>query len=294
MSGSEDRVQQALAAHLEHQEVGGPEPDLSHLTPAERDRLQKLIGLLDQTEGIAFGRGLDERRDEAAAATEAGQRLLAVLRDALPSATRIATDPAAGSVAIPGISVSEGLTVGTFGGRIRVWLLAGESALEEREESLRELARVFRAFPDTAAVALVDSHLSCLLVLPEDCAPNIEVPQGSLVARRYRRPIVPVGESLSVFLRETIPSWEPMRGIGEETLITVEVPPIVEERARRAIEDQVAAGVRARKTNPKRKALTALGEREAGDLAKLVLEVLEGRAQPQDVEGELRRLATRR
>jgi hypothetical protein len=130
--------------------------------------------------------------------------------------------------------------------------------------------------------------------LPEDCAPNIEVPQGSLVARRYRRPIVPVGESLSVFLRETIPSWEPMRGIGEETLITVEVPPIVEERARRAIEDQVAAGVRARKTNPKRKALTALGEREAGDLAKLVLEVLEGRAQPQDVEGELRRLATRR
>jgi hypothetical protein len=40
--------------------------------------------------------------------------------------------------------------------------------------------------------------------------------------------------------------------------------------------------------------LTELGDKEAGDLAKLVLDVHEGRVQPDDVEGELRRLATRR
>jgi hypothetical protein len=294
MSGSEGRVQDALAAHLEHLEVGGPEPDLSHLTPAERERLQQLTGLLDQTEGIAFGRSLDEPRANLAAATEAGERLLAILRDTLPATARIAADPAAGSVAIPGISVSEGWIVGTFGGRIRIWLLAGEAALEHGEGSLRGLDAAFRMFPDTAAVALIDSALSCLLVLPENCAPNIEVPGGSLIARRFRRPIQPVGEALSVFLREVIPSWEPMQSMDEQTHISVDVPPIAQERARRAIEDQVASGGRARKTNPMRKALTELSEKEAGQLAKLVLEVHEGRLHPDDVVQELRRLATRR
>jgi hypothetical protein len=62
MSASEDRVQEALAAHIAHLELGGPEPDFSHLTGEDREKLEALIGLLDQTEGVAFGRGLDEPR----------------------------------------------------------------------------------------------------------------------------------------------------------------------------------------------------------------------------------------
>lgn len=294
MSGSEDRVQEALAAHVEHLEIGGPEPDVSHLSPAERERLESLIGLLDQTEGVAFGRGLDERTEEAAS-TEAGERLVAVLHDALPPGARIGKDPAAPTIAVPGMTVAEGWIVGTFGGRIRVWLLGEGSSLEGSDEWLRNLDRLFRLFPDTAALALVEPDLSCLLVQPEDCAPAIEVPRGSLVARRYRRPIHPVGEALSVFLRELTPQWEPMQGIDEETSnVSIDVAPIARERATRAIQDQVAAGGRARKTNPKRTALTDLGEREASDLAAFVLEVNEGRAQPDAVEQELRRLATSR
>ena len=46
-------------------------------------------------------------------------------------------------------------------------------------------------------------------------------------------------------------------------------PPIAHERAGRAIEDQVAAGGRARKANPKRKALTELGDEDAeADVAR--------------------------
>ncbi len=303
MSGSKDgvsappsneRVQEALAAHLEHVEFGGPQPDVSHLTAAELDELQGLIGLLDQTEGVAFGRGLDVGTVDAAASTEAGQRLVATLRDALPAAARIATDPAATTIGIPDMDVVEGFIIGTFGGRIRVWLLADEDALGASDEWLRDLGQVFRLFPDTVAVALVAPDHTCLLVQPEDCAPRIEVPRGSLVGRRYRRPIHPVTEALSVFLRELIPYWEPMLGISDQTSRTIDVPPIAHERAGRAIEDQVAAGGRARKTNPKRKALTELGDEDAGALAQLLVEIHEGRASPDDVEQELRRLATNR
>lgn len=294
MTNSDDRVQQALAAHIEHLELGGPAPDVSHLSKDELDQLHELISLLDETEGIAFDRGIDERLGEPPATTEAGVRLVAAVRDALAPPARMTADPAATTMGIEGMDVVEGWVVGTFGGRVRVWLLASEGALSASDAWLRGLGRVFRLFPDTAAVALVEPDLSCLLVQPEDCAPTIEVPHGSLVGRRYRRPIHPVGEALSVFLRELIPYWEPMQGISEHASSTVvDVPPIANEQADRAIEGQVAAGGRARKTNPKRTALTALGEVEAGELAKLVLEIHEGRAEPEGVDDVLRRMATK-
>ncbi|MGH2759284.1 MAG: hypothetical protein ACRDKJ_06925 [Actinomycetota bacterium] len=289
-----DHVQEALAAHLEHVEVGGPEPDTSHLTAAERAELQDLIELLDETEGVAFGRGLDVGPDEPAAATEAGERVISALREALSAPARVTSDPAATRMGIAGMDVAEGWIVGTFGGRVRVWLLAEEGALEGSDRWLRDLGRVFRLFPDTAALTLVEPDLSALLVQPEDCAPTIEVPGGSLVGRRYRRPVHPVGEALSVFLRELIPYWEPMHDIGDRATRTVDIPPIAREQADRAIEGQVAAGGRARKTNPKRKALTELGDREAESIATLVLDIHEARTQPDDVEEVLRRLATNR
>lgn len=292
MSGDE-RVQDALAAHLEHLEVGGPEPDTSHLTEAERERLRELIELLDETGGIALDQ--DDDQVEPVVSTPAGARVVAALRDALAAPARVTSDPGATMVRLQDIDVAEGWVVGTFGGRVRVWLLADEGALASSERWLRELGRVFRLFPETAALALVEPDLSCLLVLPEDCAPVIEVPRGSLVGRRYRRPILPVGEALSVFLKELMPYWEPMYGLEDQRGTTmIDVPPIATEQAERAIADQIAAGSRARKTNPKRAALTELGERETTHLIELAVQVHDGRAQPDDVEQTLRRLATNR
>jgi len=291
MSASDDRVQEALEAHLAHLELGGPEPDVSHLSAQEREKLEALIGLLDQTEGVAFGRGLDESRTDVSASTEAGKRVLAALSDALPPAARVAGDPALTTIEIPGMHAAEGWVVGTFGGRIRVWLLEEEGALAASDAWLGHLARVFRLLPDTTAVALVEPDLSCLIVQPEDCLPTIEVPRGSLVPRRYRRPVQPVGEALSAFLLELIPHWEPLEPIAERVVPTVEVEPDVRERADRAVQDQVAAGGRARKTNPKRKVLTSLSETDAAGIADLVLEVHDGRVQPNEVEDVLRRLA---
>jgi len=293
MSASEDRVQQALAAHLGHLELGGPAPDVSHLSDVERARLAELIALLDETAGVGFGRGLGEAGGaEPAPMSEAGGRVVAALREVLPSGARIAGDPAAGAPA--GVPVAEGWLLGTFGGRIRVWLLEHDGALAESDGWLRELGRFFGLFPETAAIALVEPGLQCLLVQPEDCAPAIEVPLGSIVARRYRRPIAPIDEALTVFLRELIPTWEPMQGADEMARIAIDVPPIAEDRARRAIEDQVAAGGRARKTNPKRTALTGLGDADASALARLVLGTHEGTVSSDELEAELRRLAENR
>jgi len=291
MSASDDRVQEALEAHLAHLELRGPEPDVSKLSSEERERLEALIELLDQTEGVAFGRGLDEPRADVSASTESGQRVLAALSDTLPPAARVGGDPAVTTIEVPGMRVVEGWVVGTFGGRIRVWLLGEEGALAGSDAWLRHLARVFRLLPDTTAVALVEPDLSCLIVQPEDCLPTIEVPRGSIVARRYRRPVQPVGEALSAFLLELIPHWEPLEPITERVVPAVEVEPDVRDRADRAIQDQVAAGGRARKTNPKRKALTSLGETDGTGIADLVLGVHDGRVQPDEVEDILRRLA---
>jgi hypothetical protein len=291
MSASDERVQEALAAHLEHLELGGPDPDLSHLTPEERERLDGLIGLLDQTDGVAFGRGLEEPRVDASASTEAGRRLLEALSEDLPPAARISSDPAMVTIDVPGMHVVEGWVVGTFGGRVRVWRLEEDGALAASDGWLGHLAQVFRFLPDTNAVALVEPGLSCLIVEPADCTPTIEVPRGSLVGRRYRRPVQPVGEAVSAFLLDLVPHWEPMERITETIVPTVEVAPDVRERADRAVQDQVAAGGRARKTNPKRKALTELGEQHAAGIADLVLALHEGGLEPDAVDDALRSLA---
>jgi hypothetical protein len=289
----EERVQEALAAHIQHTEFGGPAPDTSHLTPAEVARLNDLIALLDQTEGVMFDRGTDGDIDEPSAQTEAGQRTLDALRDVLSPPARVVTDFAATQFRIDGMNVLEGWVVGTFGGRVRLWLLGDEGALEQSDRWLKDLGRVFRLFSDTSAVLLVEPDLSCLVVQPEDCAPTIEVPAGSLVGRRYRRPVHPVGDALSAFLRELTPYWAPMQPIADRTQRTaIDVAPIAQERAELAVSEQVSAGKRARQ-HAKKAALVELTDRDARNLAQLVVDTHEGRASTDDIEEQLRRLASR-
>jgi hypothetical protein len=85
-----------------------------------------------------------------------------------------------------------------------------------------------------------------------------------------------------------------MRDIAEHAETSVDVRAIAHERAAQAIEEQIAAGARARKTNPKRKALTELDDDDADRVAKLLLDVHDGRVGPEDIEERLRGSATKR
>ena len=295
MADDNDRLQEALAAYLDYLEMGGPEPDTSHLSATEKSELKELVDALELTEGVALGRGRDETSGATVApsSTPEGDTLIAQLREALPPGVRIETDANTLVAHVGGIRILDRWIVGTFGGRVRVWLLdeAAAQAIEGNVACLTDLNRVFRMFPDMAAVALVGRDLSCLIVEPEDCAPQIQVPSGSLVGRRYKRAIQAVAEALPAFLDELIPYWDPMPAVDPGSGLRIDVGDIGDDFARTAIERQRGIGERARKGNPKKDALLGFGRKEITILTKLTQGLFDGSVEPEDVEARIERLA---
>ena len=290
-----DKVQETLAAYLEQLEMGGAEPDVSHLTDDERRELRELVGALELTEGIAFGRGREEGSAALEAGTEEGKRLLADLRAALPPGVRLEADENRLIAHVGGIALTERFVVGTLGGRVRVWLvdLDGIQAIEQNADALSDLGRVFRMFPDMSAVALVGRDLSCVIIEPEDTAPQIQVPSGSLVSRRYKRAIEPAAESLAAFLDELIPYWDPMPAFDPESGVRIDIAEVAGGFADAAVESQRRIGERARKGNPKKDALAAFGGKESKAVNALLRGLFDGSIDPVDVEDRIEGLAER-
>jgi hypothetical protein len=297
MSETNERVQEALAAYLEHLELGGPRPDTGHLSDSERANLEHLIDGLDLTQGVAFGLGRKPAQAETVGPTgrptEAGKLLVEQLRESLPADIRIDSDPTGIVRTVGGVEILEAWIAGTFGGRIRVWLLAVDEALEleSNDECLVDLRRVFGMFPDTTAVALVARDLSCLIVQPEDCAPKISIPSGSLVSRRYRQPIRPVGESVFALLNELAPYWDPVPPFDPDAQLTIDVPEVGRKFVEAAIDTQRGIGERARKGNPKKEALLGLGKKETSALVRLTQGLFDRSIEPGVVESRIERLA---
>ena len=300
MAESGNRVQEALAAYLDYLEMGGPEPETDHLDPREREELRELIEALRLTEGIEFGlgRGSSGTRGTihgpAVATPHHGpsEHLLAQLRENLPPDVRLESDGAR-APQVGGVDVSDGWIVGTFGGRVRVWLLAIETAqeLESNTECLPDLARAFGALPDTSAVALVAEDLSCLIVLPEDCAPQISIPSGSLVGRGFSHPVRPAPDAIGDLLGELIPYWDPIPAFETEAGSTFGSAVPSDEHAAAAIEEQRNIGRRARKGNPKKDVLLALGGEEAATISGLIDGLIDGSVDPGDIEERIERSA---
>lgn len=302
MSEPEDPVQRAVARYLEHAELGGPEPDLGDLTPDDRRKVDEILEMLELTAGIAMRSAVPEEqaaarrtrsaRQLAETATSDSQRALLLELDAwLPAGAPVDVDGAPSGFALPGLPVTGSWTVGTPGGRVRVWLagVATASELESDVGHLESLDRVFRAFPETAAICLTCLDHTALLLEPQDCAPVIEVPAGVVTPRRYRRPIQPVGEALTSFLRELVPAWEALPRFEPNSAEAVDVAAIAELAAAASVELQRSAGARAR--YPKKEVLTGLGARESGALTEMAISLYRGTRSPEEVAEQLRRLA---
>jgi hypothetical protein len=304
MSEADDPVEQAVARYLEHAELGGPAPDLGHLTPEDRRKLDEIIGMLDLTEGVALRTAVPEgegsvagrrscsaRQLAEASTSETERRLLDELDGWLPPGAPVDPDAAPSGFALPNLPVTASWTVGTPGGRVRVWLVGLETAaeLEKDVSHLESLDRVFRAFPETAAICLTCRDHTALLLEPQDCAPVIEVPAGGVSARRYRRPIQPVGEALSTFIRELVPVWEALPRFEANRAEAIDVGAIAELAAAASIDLQRSAGARAR--YPKKEVLSSLGAREAGALTEMAISLYQGSRSPDEVAQQLRSLA---
>ncbi|HYP23713.1 MAG TPA: hypothetical protein VEV43_09080 [Actinomycetota bacterium] len=289
-----DRVQDALAAYLDHLEMGGAEPDFSHLTEEERAELQELVDALELTEGIAFGSG-GEQSPAPVAATPEGERFLEALRDLLPPRVRLEADDNRLVARIGDVAIVDRFVLGTFGGRVRAWVVDAGSAgaVEDDGEAFADLGRAFRMFPDTSAIALVGRDLSCLVVEPEDTAPQIRVPAGSLVARRYKRAVGPVTDALPAYLDELIPYWTPMPAFDRDAGVHIDVGEVAGDLVRAAVENQRGIGGRARKGNPKKDALSAFGDREVRAVDALVEALFDGSLSPAGVEARIDKAAGR-
>jgi len=304
MAEINDRIEEALAAYLDHAEMGGPQPDVSHLSPSEQKELEELIRILDLTGGVALGLGRGEEGAEQAPTPEdapkptagsdssaLGDSVMAQLREALAPEVRITPEATAFVTQLGGVPVLGGWLVGTFGGRVRVWLLdADTEELKENDGCLDDAGRVFRMLPDTAAIAIVGRDSMCLLVEPEDCAPHIQNPGGALVGRRFRRPVQPVGDAVAAFLHELIPYWDEVPSFDEEQSISVDVSTIAQQAAEDAVETQRDIGERARKANPKKEALLGLGPRESAALAKIAADLYDGKLDADEVVAQLEKL----
>jgi len=294
-----NRVQEALAAYLEYLEMGGPEPETDHLDPEEQEELRGLIEALELTEGVEFGLGRDSaggRTQGSVAATAhsgVSEHLLAQLREELPPDARVESDAAHAFSHVGGIEVADAWIVGTFGGRVRVWLLAIGTAqeLEGNSECLPDLDRAFGALPDTSAVALVAEDLSCLIVQPEDCAPQITIPTGSLLGRGFRHPVRPAAAAIGDLLSELIPYWDPIPAFDRDPGSAIGSAVPSDELAATAIEEQRGIGQRARKGNPKKDILLALGGEEASTISTLIDGLIDGSVDPGDIEERIERLA---
>ena len=292
MTEADDRIREALAAYLDHLELGGPEPDTGHLTAAEQRELRELVDALELTEGVAFGPS-GEPSDQPVGTTAEGERLLTELRGSLAPGVRIEPDDNRLVSHVGGIEIRDRFIVGSFGGRVRVWLLAADTgqAIEANADCLSDLSRVFRMFPDMVAIALVGRDLSCLIVEPEDCAPQIQVPAGALVGRRYRRAIRPAGEAIVDLLDELSPYWDPLTAFDREAGVHIDFADIGDDLVRLAIERQRGIGERARKGNPKKDALLAFGKKEIAGLGSLAQAVFDDSVDPEDVEARIERWA---
>jgi hypothetical protein len=296
MTEAGDRIQDALAAYLDYLELGGQEPDTSHLSPAEQEELKSLIDSLELTKGVAFGKGRSQAASKERApmaATPEGETLVSKLRDSLPPGVRIESDSNRLVSQIGGIEIVDRWIVGTFGGRVRVWLLAVDAAqaIEQNNECLADLNRVFGMFPDAAAVALVGRDLSCLLVEPEDAAPQIQVPSGSLMSRRYKRAIQPLADALVGYLDELIPYWDPIPAFDRDAGLTIEVAEFSGDFVMAAIQKQRGIGERARKGNPKKDALLTFGMKETTAITKLANGLFDGKLSSDEIEAHIERLA---
>ncbi len=304
MSEANYEVQHAVAQYLEYAELGGTAPDFSSLPPELRAQVEEIIGILELTEGIAL-RTADPKgfrigsRDTVrtaqqlaeASTSEPDRALLNELAASLPPGAPVDLDSAPVGFALPGLPVAGSWTVGTPGGRVRVWRVDVATALELEKVSshLESLDRVFRAFPETAAICLVCSDRTSLLLEPEDCAPGIEVPAGGVMPRRYRRPVQPDGEALAAFLRELVPPWEALPRFEAGTASSIDVTALARKVAADSVGTQKELGTRAR--YPKKEVLSSLGEAETVALAQMAIGLYEGRRSPADVEAQLRQLA---
>jgi hypothetical protein len=298
MSGQPgDRPDDMIDAYLRHLLEGGDAPDLASIDAPERAKLERTFTLLDAIAGIdpdlvpppeddTVARALGFWPVEATATVPplaARRRIIREIEGMRRGALVLPDEEAA---ELP--DARSDLLVRVGGVRIRV-AIVGPGELSHLDELLREADRLFYRFPETAAVALVaaDEDLTSQVVEPQDCRPAFEAPTGVRVGPHPRRPRLALAAALTSYLDEIEPVWdETMVGTADRDFDVAVVAAETAAAVVRRLKDEAS---RAR-IPAKGIAFAALGENEVEELARLVMDVAQGRLAPKDVGERVGRL----
>jgi hypothetical protein len=294
---SEDLIDACIRRLVE----GRDAPGLGGIHADERARLEATFRLLDAVAGIDPDLVPPLEADPVARAL-GFTPAVATVAPALPAEdvpARIAREVERlrrGALVLPDEEAAElpdarsDLLVRVAGLRIRVVVAAPEE-LAHPAELLREADRLFFRFPETAAVALVadDADLSCLVVEPQDCRPALEAPAGRRAGPRPRRQRLSLGAALASYLDEVEPVWEEPGMLTDGPDRDFDVAVVAAETAAAVVRRLKDEASRAR-IPAKALAYAALGEYETEELARLVMDVAEGRLAGEQVGERIARL----
>lgn len=293
-----DPVEQFLDAYLDHLETGADEPTLDSLDDADRARAQELIDMMRAARGIdarlsrpsldamLSGTEFEDWLDEHA--PDEPDMFEIVLAEVV-SALGLDAAPRRDVEALQDSLRSDAVLV-YRGARLRLQFRPDLDASQLAAPDPQSVAGpIFGRFPETAGVILVanDVDLSSVAISPFDADSYLGTPDGVLHIPEITRPILPLRDSLKLYLDEVSPDLS----AGDRPAATTPIDPaeVVRSEVRAAIDAIVSEGRKAR-TPAKRDAFNAMHS-ATEDLTALVTRVVRGDVDPDDLRAEIDRLA---
>jgi hypothetical protein len=293
MTKPNDRVDQVIDAFLDYLEGQRDEPTLDHLTDDERAEARRLIA------SIRSGRGLDPYSsppslDSVLAGTPfegSLERDLPIDDDVLDL---VRSELGAYASVVRDVDASERGLAGDFvlrveGQRLRVVVVAASTALTA-DRAVASAHALFGAFPDTCGVLLVhpNAEMSSIAIDPFDAAECIVVPSGMVERPRARRPVLPLADSLRLYMEFIAPDLSDSSGPLERR--ELDAAELARAAAKRSVEAIAADGRRAR-IPAKKEAWGSFGDAQTTALAALVLGLINNPESADTIEDGIEALA---
>lgn len=301
MTQSDDRVDAAVKAYMDHLEGLSEAPVLDDLVADERVRAAALINSLKAGRGIdpyasrpsleqllagtpletaleASRFGAERQRAGGLGPQREDDGMLARIREQLtlyaPFHVDIWPDNAAAAIGIDSDFVAR-----VSAQRLRIQIredVDGASILTSLDPAA-VAGPLFGAFPDTAGVIVVypDDVLSSVAIDPFDTEHCIETPAGTVAPPGTHRPVLPLVDTVRAYVDEIAPALDTTAGLDALPAAEVDFAGTARAAAVRAVERIILDGRRA-KIDAKQAAWAALGEAEIEAISDLVLDAIAG------------------
>ena len=297
MTEPTDRVDALVDAFLDFLEGRGDEPTFDNLSPDERQQAEELI------RSMRMGRGLDPYSSppslqsllvgtpfEAALQQlqPASDELLETIRNELDSSPSGATTVAI-DIDARRLGLRSDFVIRVNGQRLRVVVLSGTMPLMS-DSAVASAHALFGAFPDTAGVLLIhaDAELSSIAIDPFEATSCIVVPSGDLEPPGARRPVLPLADSVRLYLEYLAPD---LSDIAEPfDRCELDAKELAHDVAQECIRAIAHDGARAR-TSAKKTAWSRFDSRHIELLTKTVLDAITTSDGPDAIEERIRLLA---